>query len=758
MARANAGAAVINGRWFDTRTGNWGAMFSDTASAAFVLTPPDSGHAAYLYVVPPPVISQVQTSNVSHNAATVTWQTDKLADAQVEYGVTANYGSFSALDTVKALSHRITLANLAPNTPYHFRARSREANNALGMSEDFTFTTLPTPPLFADNFNGATLDLNKWQRGSNSENQSAVIDNELELRSQNTQSGWVITKQAFIAQNTAVTVKIAQPNDDGALGMSPTYKLSSATGIYGEENWYRFYVYREEPGNYRLYVESLKAGVKDGVEVTGAMVIASAVYLRLRMDATNIYFEASLDGQQWATTYREAFSLPGHALSNKFYYELAASRTASRGVMRVDDFAIEGAAPPQDAQAPVISNVAASDVTASTAKITWTTDEASDAQVEYGLTGSYGSFSARDSSLGAAHAITLTNLLSDTTYHFRVLSKDAAGNLATSNDFTFTTLASNQPTTLLADDFNGGGLDANKWLRGANSGNNSAVSNNALQLQSSGSQSGWVMTKQRYVARNGTVTVKITQPNHDGALGTSPTYNLGSTSGFHNQNNWYRFYVYREQSSGPYLLYVESKKNGAVEGFDVTGNLTINGPVYLRLRFDDAKIYFEASLDNANWVTRHSETFALPGYALSDSFYYELAAYKTSSNGALVVDDFFIATNNGGAFAKASSEDETIPASFALSHNYPNPFNLETRVHLALPEAGRVQAVIYNLQGQEVRRLRDETFQAGAHVLHWNGADERNETVSTGVYLLRVIFEGESGKRETVLRRLMVMK
>ena len=762
-------SGTINGQWCDTRTGVWGATFSGAANAAYVLTPPDSGYAACLYSAPavaPPVIAQVQASNVSTSAATITWQTDKPADAQAEFGLSASYGSLSPLDTAKTLAHQITLTNLAPNTLYHYRVRSREPSGVLALSEDFTFTTQPAPPLFADDFNAATLDLNKWQRGTNSENQSAVVNGELELRSQSAQSGWVITKQAFTAQNTTVTVKVTQPNDDGDLGMSPTYKLNSTSGIYGEENWYRFYVYRETPGNYRLYVEWLRAGVQGGLDVTGNLAITaqSGVYLRLRMDATKIYFDASLNGQQWTTTHSETFALPGYTLNDKFYYELAASRTALRGVLRVEDFAIASLAPPPiDTQAPAIGNVAANNITTNSAQITWSTDEASDAQVEYGLTSNYGALSAFDANFTTAHALTLTNLLSDTTYHFRVRSKDAAGNLGVSNNLTFKTLASGSSNVLLADDFNSGALDANKWLRGTNSGNQAAVQSNALQLQSTGAQSGWVMTKQAFVARNTTVAVKVMQPNNDGALGMSPTYNSASTSGFYGENNWYRFYVYREQASGPYLLYAQWSKGGIVNGFDVKGNLAINGPVYLRLRYDNTQIYFEASLDGVIWSIAYQEPFALPGYSLNDAFYYELAAYKTSSNGVLQADDFAITSFNASAasFAKPSAEENPaaeIPQSFALSQNYPNPFNIETRVNLDLPESGHVQMIVYNLQGQEVRRLFDETFPPGAYALQWRGVNEREEPVSAGVYLLRVTFIGESGKREVATRRLVVMK
>src|SRR5437660_945341 len=89
---------------------------------------------------------------------------------------------------------------------------------------------------------------------------------------------------------------------------------------------------------------------------------------------------------------------------------------------------------------PVISAVSAASITAVGALITWATNEASNSQVDYGLTSTYGSSMPLNSSLLTAHAETLTGFLANTTYHYRVKSRDAAGNLATSADFTFTTL------------------------------------------------------------------------------------------------------------------------------------------------------------------------------------------------------------------------------------------------------------------------------------------------------------------------------
>jgi chitin-binding protein len=87
----------------------------------------------------------------------------------------------------------------------------------------------------------------------------------------------------------------------------------------------------------------------------------------------------------------------------------------------------------------VISNAASSGVTSSGATITWSTNEASDSQVEYGLTPSYGSSTPLNTSLVTNHSVALSGLTASTTYHYRVKSRDAATNPAVSGDYTFTT-------------------------------------------------------------------------------------------------------------------------------------------------------------------------------------------------------------------------------------------------------------------------------------------------------------------------------
>ena len=91
-----------------------------------------------------------------------------------------------------------------------------------------------------------------------------------------------------------------------------------------------------------------------------------------------------------------------------------------------------------DVTPPTISKVSLS-VNSSAATIGWTTNEPSDTQVEYGFTKSYGTLAPLDATLQASHSQVLNGLAPNTWYHFRVRSRDAAGNLGLSGDYRFKT-------------------------------------------------------------------------------------------------------------------------------------------------------------------------------------------------------------------------------------------------------------------------------------------------------------------------------
>ncbi|MCH7574711.1 MAG: T9SS type A sorting domain-containing protein [Candidatus Marinimicrobia bacterium] len=80
-----------------------------------------------------------------------------------------------------------------------------------------------------------------------------------------------------------------------------------------------------------------------------------------------------------------------------------------------------------------------------------------------------------------------------------------------------------------------------------------------------------------------------------------------------------------------------------------------------------------------------------------------------------------------------------LPIEFALHQNYPNPFNPGTVITYALPQAGSVTLVIYDLRGREIARLVDAPQQVGYHSVTWNGVMASGRETPSGIYIARLV-------------------
>jgi hypothetical protein len=103
-----------------------------------------------------------------------------------------------------------------------------------------------------------------------------------------------------------------------------------------------------------------------------------------------------------------------------------------------------------DTTPPQLSAITATNIQGNKATITWTTDELADSQVDFGATG-YTNSSALNPTLSPSHSVMLSGLSSTTLYHYRVRSKDASGNPAVSDDFTFTTAAADTTPPVISN-------------------------------------------------------------------------------------------------------------------------------------------------------------------------------------------------------------------------------------------------------------------------------------------------------------------
>jgi len=78
----------------------------------------------------------------------------------------------------------------------------------------------------------------------------------------------------------------------------------------------------------------------------------------------------------------------------------------------------------------------------------------------------------------------------------------------------------------------------------------------------------------------------------------------------------------------------------------------------------------------------------------------------------------------------------TLPRTFRVEPNYPNPFNASTVINYELPWDATISARIYSINGQLVIELENHLRKAGYHQLIWYGRDTQHKPVSSGVYIL----------------------
>jgi len=344
--------------------------------------------------VTPPVVTGVAVSQVSQTGATVGWTTNEAADTQVEYGATAAYGSSTALNTTRSTTHSVALTGLAPATLYRYRVKSRDAAGNLATSADATFTTAATSS------GSCIVSAGGWTN-------AALTP----------QSG------SFIIEFDAVP---SMAKMDGVVGLSngaAAAYSSLATGV-------RFNnagaIDARNGGAYAAAV-SIPYAAGTVYHIRMAVSVAAHTYsVYVKQGSSSEQLLAA--GYSFRTDQNTATTLSALALF------------AGTGGLQICGTAVTVSGATADAAPPVISGVASAGG-ATGATISWTTNEPADTLVEYGLTTAYGASTVLNAALSTSHGAVISGLTPSALYHYRVKSKDAAGNLATSGDYTFTTSA-----------------------------------------------------------------------------------------------------------------------------------------------------------------------------------------------------------------------------------------------------------------------------------------------------------------------------
>lgn len=108
---------------------------------------------------------------------------------------------------------------------------------------------------------------------------------------------------------------------------------------------------------------------------------------------------------------------------------------------------------------------------------------------------------------------------------------------------------------------------------------------------------------------------------------------------------------------------------------------------------------------------------------------------------------------DGELISAIDEKPVNIISGYNLYQNYPNPFNPETTIKYELTKSADVTLKIYNVLGQEVRTLVTRKQPAGIHFTVWNGRNDKNVEVASGIYVYKLMAEDFIATRKMVLLR-----
>jgi hypothetical protein len=161
----------------------------------------------------------------------------------------------------------------------------------------------------------------------------------------------------------------------------------------------------------------------------------------------------------------------------------------------------------------------------------------------------------------------------------------------------------------------------------------------------------------------------------------------------------------------------------------------------------------DASLSIPWWTIDGGGTTEVVGASLRLSGTIGQPDAGSASSGSLVLAGGFWM----GGTLPMDVDEETVTPTTALelfiSPCVPNPFRWSTSWTIDLPEARPVEARIHDAMGREMRRITVGTLPAGHHSISWDGTDEHDRRVPSGIYLLRIRAGEVAEKRTLVLIR-----
>jgi hypothetical protein len=95
--------------------------------------------------------------------------------------------------------------------------------------------------------------------------------------------------------------------------------------------------------------------------------------------------------------------------------------------------------------------------------------------------------------------------------------------------------------------------------------------------------------------------------------------------------------------------------------------------------------------------------------------------------------------------------EEFQPVASSELASFPNPFNPETTLKYNILKPGNVNMAIYNIKGQHITTLVNETLKSGSYSVKWSGCDKSGHLCASGVYFVRLSQNGKEIRTHKIL-------
>ena len=139
--------------------------------------------------------------------------------------------------------------------------------------------------------------------------------------------------------------------------------------------------------------------------------------------------------------------------------------------------------------------------------------------------------------------------------------------------------------------------------------------------------------------------------------------------------------------------------------------------------------------DPPTWDGVPSNWTAMQGYPVPENLAYTNTAMQSAGSDGFALGDLNWFPSQLALWRPTAVQTthKPVPETFELSQNYPNPFNPTTRISFTIPATAMVQLKVYNVLGQEVATLVNETMTNGSHTVTFDASK-----LASGVYLYKI--------------------